>query len=135
MKRLYKTISVILAIILLLTAFSVHGNAVFLTDLSNTIHSADGIWNYFSYYDSDNKETIYMVESYNGSEKDVTLPTEIDGNNISGIRCGFHEAENVFIPKTYKYILALGGEKLKTIEFSRDYEQNEILYVGGEHIF
>lgn len=85
-------------------------------------------WEY-SYYYSEG----YMIDRYNGSDKHVTFPCEIDGNPIMGIASRFGRTtesyknlESVIIPNGYVVIGAYAFaecKKLKKVTFPNSLKQ------------
>ena len=96
--------------------------------------SADGLWSYIE-YDIPGYSEGYMIIGYHGEESDVTLPTSIDGYPINSV-CLLRDDTivNLTIPRCYT-AFGTGAfsycKRLKTVTFSREYEENEIKYFGS----
>ena len=92
--------------------------------------SNDGQWKYIHYKDKFWDIDVYSPGEYLGIEKNVVLPTEIDGHQMTvfGIVAG--NAVNISVPKSYIYLRNISGDLVETITFSREYKENEIIDVS-----
>ena len=96
--------------------------------------SSDGIWEYVD-YNIPGYSKGYMIVDYHGEDKTVTLPESIDGHSINSVNFVDNETlVNITIPRCYTSF-GTGAfsycKKLKTVIFSREYEENEITYFGS----
>jgi hypothetical protein len=87
---------------------------------NNSITSQDGLWEY-------KKGAIY---EYYGKEKNITLPTEIDGQPMNAV-CFIenNNVESIYIPSNYTTFIAgcfCGLQNLKTVEFAQDYSPFQV---------
>ncbi|MGN1139057.1 MAG: leucine-rich repeat protein [Ruminococcus sp.] len=107
-----KLISILLTLCIVVSICSV---SVVSFNASEIVKSKDGMWSYFvdkgnlkvhrdpitggmiadGYYDN------YLLHEYFGTEKKITLPTELDGHTINGIMSLTGEITEITIPVTY----------------------------------
>lgn len=90
----------------------------------DTITSKDGLWEYSKY------ESVPALYEYYGEEKNIVLPTEIDGQQISGV-CYIenNNVESIYIPSNYTFFAAScfsNLKKLKKVEFAQDYSPFQV---------
>lgn len=92
--------------------------------------SKDGLWKYGS----------FAVLGYYGTEKSITLPTEIDGTKITGV-CDFEDnkyVENITVPVEYDTVYShtfSNLSNLKTVTFSREYDENHYIKRFEDRVF
>lgn len=125
--KLKKFFSLIFVLLICVSAFSITVGAketnIINTKFKNTgtFTSKDGLWEIGK---ETNKESCLICEYY-GKEKSLTLPTKIDGFDITGVsRLDNAYIEHITIPKQYTVFLSYTFEScknLKTVEFSQDY--------------
>ncbi len=106
----------------LLLIFSTLSAVAFAVDYDKTptgdiVTSKDGLWQYYS--------GDHSLGAYLGKEKNITLPTEIDGYTVTGVGLKENDyVENITIPVSYVnfFLQAFRDFKnLKTVTFSQDY--------------
>jgi hypothetical protein len=134
-----KLLSLFLIVCVLVSTFAFSVSA---SDLLITVNctSKDGLWEYYQSEDTDyiynswlnvyQKETykVYRLSKYYGNESAVTLPTEIDGNKITGVGQLKGTITNINVPVSYNYIenaAFKNVEGLKTVTFSNEYSLTE----------
>lgn len=133
-----KLISILLTLCIVVSICSV---SVVSFNASEVVKSKDGLWSYFvdkgnlkvhrdpitggmvtdGYYDN------YLLHEYFGTEKKITLPTELDGHTINGIMSLTGEITEITIPVTYNsYISSHAFTECKGLEkvvFSDQYTE------------
>ena len=96
--------------------------------------SSDGLWEYEE-YEIPGYSKGYTILGYRGTETDVTLPETIDGYSINSVALNQNSSiVNLTIPKCYTCFMTAAFNRiknLKTVTFSREYEENEITYFGS----
>jgi hypothetical protein len=96
--------------------------------------SSDGLWRY-DYYEITGYSKGYQILDYLGTDKNITLPESIDGIPIKSVSLsGNTSLVNLVIPKCYTCFETAAFSRcpnLKTVTFSREYEENEIDYFGS----
>ena len=133
-----KLISILLTLCIVVSICSV---SVVSFNASEVVKSKDGLWSYFvdkgnlkvhrdpitggmvadGYYDN------YLLHEYFGTEKKITLPTELDGHTINGIMSLTGEITEITVPVTYNsYISSHAFTECKGLEkvvFSDQYTE------------
>ena len=130
-KKIITTVSLIL-ITLLIFNFSCISSFASDTDKKHCKDSTskDGLWRFGG----------GGVSGYYGTEKSITLPTEIDGQKITAI-VNFQDnkyVENITVPVEYDEVFSQSLSKLsnlKTVTFSREYDENHYLKRFSDSIF
>ena len=70
---------------------------------------------------------LYAPGTYYGTDKDIELPTEIDGYKMTVFAINLSKYVNkVTVPKSYVYFRGITGDSIQTVIFSREYKENEI---------
>ncbi len=122
--KLKKFLSLFLVVLVCVSVFSVNVYAKTTDKIKTSIShltSKDGLWQ----YDADFEEGLAYLKKYYGTEKILTLPTEIDGNHINAVDSLDNTyVEHITIPRQYVEFYAYafeGCKSLKTVEFSQEY--------------
>lgn len=101
------------------------------TPTGDIVTSKDGLWQYYS--------GDHSLGAYLGKEKNITLPTEIDGYTVTGVGLKENDyVENITIPVSYVnfFLQAFRDFKnLKTVTFSQDYGKEYTIQRFDEQLF
>lgn len=102
------------------------------------VTTKDGLWSYVPYND-DNGKRVAKIYDYNGSDKSITLPTEVDNLPVTYIADfgtdNFTTVEHIIIPKNYTRFYAQlfdDRDNLKSVTFSREYKDGDITVFGNQ---
>ncbi len=132
-----KLISILLTLCIVVSICSV---SVVSFNASEVVKSKDGLWSYFvdkgnlkvhrdpitggmvadGYYDN------YLLREYFGTEKKITLPTELDGHKINGVMSLIGNIKEITVPVTYDYIATQAFTEcvgLEKVVFSDQYTE------------
>ncbi len=133
-----KLISILLTLCIVVSICSV---SVVSFNASEVVKSKDGLWSYFvdkgnlkvhrdpitggmvadGYYDD------YLLHEYFGTEKKITLPTELDGHTINGIMSLTGEITEITVPVTYNSYISNNAftecKGLEKVVFSDQYTE------------
>lgn len=92
--------------------------------------SEDGKWEYSMYRTTTTYgATIdgWCIETYKGTDNNITLPETIDGHSINAVSAVLPTVvKTVTVPKNYTAIIAIEGPSVTKITFSREYGPNEV---------
>ncbi|MGN1138044.1 MAG: leucine-rich repeat domain-containing protein, partial [Ruminococcus sp.] len=134
-----KLISILLTLCIVVSICSV-SVVSFNAGSDELVTSKDGLWKYYisnghtkTYRDPITGNlmfggyyTVYFLNEYLGTEKKVTLPTELDGHTMNGIMNLFGNIQEVTVPITYNYIEAQAFTQcvgLEKVVFSDQYTE------------
>ncbi|MGN1130363.1 MAG: leucine-rich repeat protein [Ruminococcus sp.] len=133
-----KLISILLTLCIVVSICSVSVVSFNADSSSYYVTSEDGLWSYLvdkgnsnAYYDPNTGILMnggyydnYLIHEYFGTEKKLTLPTELDGHKINGIMSLTGNIKEITVPVTYDYIEAQAFTQcvgLEKVVFSDQY--------------
>lgn len=132
--KMKKIISILLVVCLCLTVFAFPAyaatsakvdNIIVDNKISEYITSKDGLWRYqlVEHVTTSSVTKEYYVFEYLGTDKDITLPGEIDGIVPTICTMGYNDdIESITIPENYEYTYDFafaGCDNLKKVVFEK----------------
>jgi uncharacterized protein YxeA len=131
-------LSILLVIILVISCSITAFAQTTFKQKTGIVTSKDGLWSYVPYND-DNGKRAAKIYDYNGSDKSITLPTEVDNLPVTYIADfgsdNFTTVEHIIIPKNYTRFYAQlfdDRDNLKSVTFSREYKDGDITVFGNQ---
>ncbi|MCM1286159.1 MAG: leucine-rich repeat protein [Acetobacter sp.] len=126
MKRISKIISIIMALIMLITSMPVYASAFLKSD--------DGLFTYRILYSNDN-ETVIELDNYVGTDSTVVVPAELDGCRVAGLNRTFDSktsVKKVVISEGIEYISSWVFRNCSSITVTLP---STLKYISGEGAF